>query len=213
MPLTVPSPPRTQVAAATVGSVTTILLARHAETDWNRDRRWQGHADPSLNAHGREQAAELAERLAGEQLDAIYASDLRRAAETAGAVGAVHGLDVVTDEALREIDVGEWAGLTTAEIEARYPAGFARHVAGGDGWDNGEPHDRMSERVIGAVTRIAARHPGGRVLCVLHGGTIRALLAHAEGLDLGEYRRTRRGPANGEVAAIEVDGASFRRAS
>jgi probable phosphoglycerate mutase len=190
--------------------VTTILLARHAETDWNRDHRWQGLADPPLNAAGVEQAAELARRLAGERFDAIYSSDLQRAAATAAAVAHGRDLEVVLDSGLREIDVGEWSGLTTAEIEAQYPEGFARHVAGGDGWVEGEPHSVMSARVIAAVMRIAEAHPGGRVLCVLHGGTIRALLAHAEGIDLGEWRRTRRGPANGAVATIEVENDTFR---
>ena len=190
--------------------MTTILLARHAETDWNRDRRWQGHADPPLNATGRAQAEELAERLAPTPLDAIYASDLQRAVETANAVARGRGLTVVLDPQLREIDVGEWAGLTTAEIEERYPDGFARHAAGGDGWETGEPHAEMSERVLGAVLRIAAEHPGGRVLCVLHGGTIRALLAAAEGIDLGEYRRTRRGPANGAVATVVAENGTLR---
>ena len=117
---------------------------------------------------------------------------------------------MILDPGLREIDVGEWSGLSTAEIEERYPEGFARHVAGGDGWADGEPHAVMSERVIAAVAQIAADHPGGRVLCVLHGGTIRALLAHAEGIDLSEWRRTRRGPANGAVATILVENGMFQ---
>jgi broad specificity phosphatase PhoE len=188
--------------------VTTVLIVRHGETDWNSARRWQGHADPPLNARGREQARELRDRLAAVPLDAVYASDLQRAIDTAAAVAEPRGLHVVADHELREIDVGEWSGLTTAEIEERYPAGFARHLAGGDGWEDGEPHAAMSARVTAAVERIAAGHPGGQVLCVLHGGTIRALLARAEGIDLAEYRRTRRGPVNGGVATLSVqDGA------
>jgi broad specificity phosphatase PhoE len=189
---------------------TTILLARHAETDWNRDRRWQGHADPPLNATGIGQANELVQRLAAEQIDAIYSSDLQRALETAEAVARDRQLEVVQTSRLREIDVGEWSGLTTDEIKARYPEGFALHDAGGDGWTEGEPHAAMSARVVSAVTEIAAAHPGGRVLCVLHGGTIRALLAQAEGIDLGEWRRTRRGPANGAIATISVENGAFR---
>ncbi len=203
-------PDTTPITDQPSNRVATILLVRHAESDWNRERRWQGHADPPLSARGREQADELAERLVGEKLAAVYSSDLRRAVETATVVARGHGLDVITDPALREIDVGEWSGLTTAEIEERYPEGFARHVAGGDGWDEGEPHAAMSARVIGAVARIAEAHPGSVVLCVLHGGTIRALLAKAEGVDLGEWRRTRRGPANGAVAAIAVEDGGFR---
>ena len=172
----------------------TILLARHGESTWNAEQRWQGHADPPLSERGLEQALTLARSLDGAPLDAIYASDLDRAAATAGIVAHIFGLKVNIDVGLREIDIGEWSGLTTAEIEDRYPEGFARHVAGGDGWENGEPHAAMSGRVVAAVAQIAATHPDGRVLCVLHGGTIRALLAHSEGVDLGEWRRTRRGP-------------------
>jgi len=190
--------------------VTTIFLVRHAETDWNRDHRWQGLADLPLNVTGIRQAEELALRLAPEHLDAIYSSDLQRAYETAEAVARDRGLPVIPERGLREIDVGEWSGLTTTEIEERYADGFARHTAGGDGWIEGEPHAVMSDRVVAAVTRIAASHPEGRVLCVLHGGTIRALLAHAEGIDLGEWRRTRSGPANGSVASISVENGAFR---
>ena len=182
---------------------------RHAESEWNAERRWQGHADPPLSAVGVEQAAMLAHRLAIDKFDAIYSSDLIRAVETATAIASEHRLAVITDVGLREIDVGEWMGLTTAEIEERYPRGWARHVAGGDGWAEGESHARMSARVTSVVRRIAAAHPDGRVLCVLHGGTIRALLAEAEGIDLAEWRRTRRGPANGAVAAIAVENGAF----
>ena len=63
--------------------MTTLLIARHGETEWNREERYQGHADPPLNETGRAQAEQLAERLAGEPIDAVYASNLRRASETA----------------------------------------------------------------------------------------------------------------------------------
>jgi probable phosphoglycerate mutase len=190
---------------------TTILLARHGETDWNREQRWQGHADLPLNDAGREQAAALALALADEPLDAVYSSDLQRARDTAAVVAAAHGLDVVELVELREIDVGEWSGLTTSELEARFPEGLERHVSGGDGWERGETHAAMSVRIVSAVSRIAESHPGGRVLCVSHGGTIRALLARADGVDLGEYRRSRRGPDTGSVTRITVGPAGFTR--
>ena len=189
--------------------MTTILLARHGETDWNRDRRWQGHADPPLNAAGRAQARALAVRLAGVPIEAVYASDLRRAIETAEAVAATRSLPVATDPLLREIDVGEWSGLTTAEIVERFPVGYARHEAGGDGWEDGEPHAAMSARIVAAVTRIARSHTDA-VLFVIHGGTIRALLAAAAGVELTEHRRTERGAANGTVCAIELVGGRLR---
>jgi 2,3-bisphosphoglycerate-dependent phosphoglycerate mutase len=159
---------------------TRILLARHGETDWNRIGRWQGHADPPLNETGRQQAVELAERLAGAGISAIYTSDLRRASETAQVVGERLGLDVHEDSQLREIDVGSWSGLTRAEVEERFPDGFARWRAGEIGHD-GETSEQLTARVVAAVERIARAHPGDTVLVVTHGGAIRALRRHAAG--------------------------------
>ena len=80
-----------------------------------------------------------------------------------------------------------------------------------DGWDEGESHTAMSARIVQAAARIAAAHPGEDVLCILHGGVIRALLAHAAGVELPEYRRSYRGPVNGGVARIAVEEGTFRR--
>jgi 2,3-bisphosphoglycerate-dependent phosphoglycerate mutase len=154
--------------------VTTILLVRHGETDWNRARRWQGHADRPLNETGRAQAHELAGRLAADPPDAIWASDLSRARETAEIVGARLGLPVALDERLREIDVGEWSGLTAAEVEERYPEGMRRRLEGGTGWETGERYEEMAERVLAALHDIAAAGHG-RVLVVTHGGAMRAV--------------------------------------
>jgi len=191
--------------------VTTILLVRHGQSEWNREGRWQGHADPPLSDAGRRQAGELAEKLTDTPLDAIYSSDLQRARATAEVVAESHRIPVVVNDALREIDVGEWSGLTSAEIERRYPDGFQRHINGDDGWQQGEPHDEMSARIVAAIRDIAAAHPDGQVLCVLHGGVMRALLAYAEGADLRSFRRQNRGPANGTVARIAVENGCFRR--
>ena len=139
--------------------MTTILLARHAETEWNRDGRFQGHADPSLTELGRTQAGALAELLGDEAFDAVYASDLRRAYETAEIVGSRLGLPVEQEAGLREIDVGSWQGLTRIEID-------------GAEWD-GESYEQHRRRVLEALRQIADRHPEGRVLVVAHGGTVR----------------------------------------
>src|SRR5436190_14632330 len=96
--------------------VTTLLLARHGETDWNHARRWQGHADRPLTERGRAQAASLAERLADIALDAVYASDLQRARETAAVVAAKQGLEVIELRDLREVDVGSWEDRTLTEL-------------------------------------------------------------------------------------------------
>jgi broad specificity phosphatase PhoE len=159
---------------------TRILLARHGETEWNSVGRWQGHADPPLNETGRLQAAALAAQLEGNGIAAVYASDLARAAETARTIAARLGLDVFEDPALREIDVGSWSGLTRAEVEQRFPEGFARWLDGEIGHD-GETREALTERVVAAIERIAARHEGRTVLVVTHGGAIRALRRHAAG--------------------------------
>jgi len=161
-------------------AATRILLARHGETDWNRIGRWQGQADPPLNADGRDQAAALADELAGDGIAAIYSSDLRRASETADTVAARLGLPVVLDPGLREIDVGSWSGLTRAEVEERFPEGFARWQDGDIGHD-GETSEELTDRIVAAVQRIAAAHEGERVLVVSHGAAIRALRRHVAG--------------------------------
>jgi len=158
--------------------VTELLLARHGETEWNRERRWQGHADPPLNDAGRAQARELAEGLVGERLEAIYSSDLRRAYETAEIAGAHLGVPVTSDPDLREIDVGSWSGLTREQLEGRV-------------WD-GETTDAHADRVLRVVRRIIELHPEGRVLIVTHGGSLRRLFEQ-----IGETERP--APANCEV--------------
>jgi broad specificity phosphatase PhoE len=178
--------------------VTIILLARHGQSDWNATRRWQGHADRPLTEKGREQARALAERLRHVELDAVYSSDLRRAADTAAAVSN----EVIELPALREVDVGSWSGLTRAEAEERFPDGVARWREGFPGWDDGESYEEMTRRVLGAVLEIARRHEGGRVLVVSHGGPIRALHATALGLDVHTYRRMRPVEPNARLSAV-----------
>jgi len=185
--------------------VTTFLLARHGETDWNRARRWQGHADRPLTARGRTQAADLAARLADIPLDAVYSSDLRRARETAEPVATTHGLELIQLPELREVDVGSWQGLTRDEAEARFPAGFRRWREGGTGWDDGEGYGEMSARVLAAVARIADEHAGGRVLVVTHGGPIRAIHGAALGMDVEAYRRVRPVEPNARLSAVRFD--------
>jgi probable phosphoglycerate mutase len=196
---------------ASLAPVTELILARHGETDWNAERRFQGHADPPLNANGLAQAHALAERLNECDLAAIYSSDLRRAAQTAAIVAERLGLPVVQRPSLREIDVGEWSGLTVSEVIARYPDGYARHREGGDGWTSGETHAALTERIVRAVSEIAVAHPAGTVLVVAHGAALRALLAHAENVDLGEFRRNRPPIENGSLATIAVEDGRVRR--
>jgi broad specificity phosphatase PhoE len=191
--------------------VNELLLVRHGETDWNREGRFQGHADPPLNDLGRRQAAELAAALANEEVTAVYTSPLRRAFETAELIASARGLSPVPVEALREVDVGSWQALTRAEVEGRFPQQFRRWIEYGRGWDDGETYEEMGERVIAAFRELAARHEGERIMGVTHGGPIRAVLALAAGIGHAEARR--RGPAIGNcfVARFEVLDGNFRR--
>jgi 2,3-bisphosphoglycerate-dependent phosphoglycerate mutase len=148
--------------------MTTLLLVRHGETDWNAEGKLQGHTDRPLNEYGRRQAQALADRLAAEQVDALYASDLCRARETAEILGERLGLPVDVDPDLREKNWGTWEGLTSDErLEVAY---------------EGETSEAHRERMLRAVERIVERHPEGRVIVVTHGGSLRRLQAVASGV-------------------------------
>jgi 2,3-bisphosphoglycerate-dependent phosphoglycerate mutase len=172
---------------------TTLVLARHGETDWNREHRLQGWADPPLNEVGRDQARELAEALGGERFDAVYSSDLRRAAETARIVASRLGLgSVIEDVSLREVDLGSWSGRLRDEI-----------VDGRRATGDGESREQHRDRVVAGVLRLAAAHEGERLLVVSHGGSLRALEAFATG-------ETPRPLANCESFTMLVDDGRLR---
>jgi broad specificity phosphatase PhoE len=157
--------------------MTTLLLARHGETDWNRELRIQGSSDIELNDLGRRQAQALARELTDVDLDAIYASDLSRASATAAAVAATHGLEVTFDPRLRERSFGSWEGLTRDDLEAM-PDG-SRH--------DGETDEEVRARMLAAVDDIAASHPGEQVLIVSHGGALNTLWHHAIGVRIERW--------------------------
>jgi broad specificity phosphatase PhoE len=191
--------------------VTTILLARHGETDWNLDGRFQGHADPPLNRTGRSQAVELSVQLMPVELEAVYSSPLLRALETAEVVAASHGLEPIPVEELREVDVGSWSGLTRAEVEERFPEQYARWLDYGQGWEDGETYEAMGKRAVAALLEIAGEHDGRRVLAVTHGGPIRAAFAFADGTSHAEARRLGPSIANVFLAEFTADDGVLRR--
>ena len=184
----------------------TIVLVRHGETDWNVERRWQGHADPGLNETGRAQAAAVARSLAAKPFDAVYSSDLARARETAEIIGTELALPVQLDARLREVDVGEWSGLTTPEIEQRYPDSLRRRDEGGIGWEHGETYTAMGDRVVEALHAIAEAHPKGRVLVVTHGGPMCSIWL-AGGGTLTDWPRT----SNCDLDEIAIENRQIRR--
>jgi uncharacterized phosphatase len=171
----------------TVSSVaTTLVLVRHGETDWNRANRFQGHADQPLNEAGRSQASELAVQLAGEPFAALYTSPLTRASETADIVGTALGLEARRLNALLEIDVGAWEGLTIDEVRARYPDGAAENWR--SGWENGETYAELENRVVPALLELGSRHDGAHILAVTHAGPLRAAIAASMDLSYDEAR-------------------------
>jgi len=152
--------------------MTELLLARHGETDWNVDRRLQGHTNVPLNTAGLEQARALAASLARVRLAAVYSSDLARARDTAAAVAKAQGLDVTVDRDLRERSFGALEGLTDAELEARFPG------AVGAALGRTETTAELASRVLASIDRIRERHPARPVLVVSHAGPLRAILGH-----------------------------------
>jgi len=151
---------------------------RHGQSTWNRDHRIQGQLDPPLSDEGRRQAALLGSRLAGRKFSGLYASDLKRAFETANLVGEVVGLRPEPDASLREVYLGEWEGLRTEEIAERYPDAWASWVEEPD-WDvvpGGEGAAAFDVRVAQALEEILRRHQHGDVLVVTHGGVIQIAL-------------------------------------
>jgi len=179
--------------------MTTLLLARHGETDWNRDGRWQGHSDTPLNELGRRQARELAEQLDG--VEVLYSSDLARAGETAEIVAERLGLEVRFDPRLRERGFGAWEGLTTAEIETGFAEAHRRWRSGeGFGADDAEPFGAFAARVHTFLEDLLRLHPQETVLVVAHGGSIRVIHALATGRDYVRDHRLIPAVANGAVA-------------
>ena len=189
----------------------TLVLVRHGETDWNRDNRFQGHADPPLNDTGRAQARALAAELRNEPIAALYTSPLVRAAETAAILGEPLGLEPLTDPSLKEVDVGSWSGLTRTDIERRFPDGFARWLAHGHGWDDGETYAELGERVVAGLLTIGARHADASVLAVTHGGPIRSALAAAESVSFGTARRSIPVVHNCAVVRLAARGGKLER--
>jgi broad specificity phosphatase PhoE len=192
--------------------VTTVYLARHGESDWNAAGRFQGHSDRPLTAVGRRQAKALADELAATaELSAVYSSPLRRAFETAAVVGARVGVDPVPLDELREVDVGDWAGLSRGEVEARFPDAFRRWLDGGEGWEDGETYADMSARVLGAILGVAAAHPDDEILVVSHGGPIRAIHAAAARMDVHAYRKLHRVEPNAALSRVAVENGTISR--
>jgi broad specificity phosphatase PhoE len=161
-----------------------ILLLRHAETEWNRERRFQGRRDIPLSAAGREQAQSAAQLLAATPLAAVWSSPLARARETAALIAAPHGLAVRVEAAFTEMDFGEWVGFTRDEVQARFPDALSAwaerpHEAR---WPGAESLDEVRVRALAGLEALRAAHPDQTICLVSHGITSRVLILEALGL-------------------------------
>jgi alpha-ribazole phosphatase len=173
--------------------LTKLLLVRHGQTLWNHISRYQGHSDIDLSDTGRNQASLLSQRLATVSLQAVYASDLKRALDTARIVAEPHGLDVQALPQLREINFGAWEGLTYKEIESRYPEIASNWYSspGSTRIPGGETFQELMERAYSTVTDLARKHDPGAIAVVTHGGAIRSIICALLGIDLNNVFRIR----------------------
>jgi alpha-ribazole phosphatase len=182
---------------------TTLILIRHGETAYNRERRYQGHKDIPLTAKGKRQAEGIGLKLKNPPLDAIYSSDLQRATSTAAAINSYHSLRVNILPQLREIDFGAWEGKTYDEIQKQW-----QKLA--SGWEEepskielpgGETIKHLRTRMRIFTRKILIDHPGQRVAVITHGGPIRLILMDALGLKLDDWWRLITN--NGGISIIE----------
>jgi broad specificity phosphatase PhoE len=168
---------------------TELLLIRHGRTVSNEESRWQGHTDGQLNAEGRRQAALLATALPA--IDAIYASPLSRAADTATAIAQGRNLHIRVDDDLKEIGFGAWEGMTRAEIASAFPVEYHEFNNGSDAarGGSGETFRGVRRRMGDAVREIVEQHRGESVGVVSHGGATRAYVTEVLGLDYPQRNR------------------------
>jgi broad specificity phosphatase PhoE len=163
-----------------------IWLARHGETAYNAERRFQGQGAVPLSERGREQARELAEQAAGHGFASLWSSPLPRARETAEIVAERLGLAIADEPRLMETDAGEWTDRSFAEVQSADPERFAAFVAGDPdfAFPGGESFRAQQDRVSAALADVRAAGPLP-ALVVCHRNSIRLALERAQGRRLG----------------------------
>jgi probable phosphoglycerate mutase len=193
--------------------VTEIILIRHGETDWNAEKRLQGHLDTPLNAEGQRQAAALGHVLRDEAIDAIFASDLQRAIKTAEAIAEPHRMQVTIDAGLRERGFGAFEGLLRTEMAVAYPEAFAALQARDidacypAGKNVAETLRDFSTRVMQTMTRLATTGQHKKIVMVTHGGVLDCVYRASKGIALSKTRDF--DILNTALNRIVWDGASF----
>jgi len=169
---------------------TTLIVIRHGETEWNREKRMQGTTDTQLSDIGLVQAKALGRRLAPRKFGALYSSDLSRARDTARAIVEQSGHELMIDARLQERRFGIFEGLTAAEIVTRYPEEHARFASRDPDYEvpGGECARKFTLRCLGCLAEIADRHRGEEVVVVTHGLVLDSLYRVAHQLDHGAPR-------------------------
>ncbi|SEK15516.1 MULTISPECIES: histidine phosphatase family protein [unclassified Variovorax] len=173
-------------------ATTDLILIRHGETAWNRELRFQGHADVPLNDIGHEQARRLGLRLAGETVQHILSSDLMRAQQTAAPAAQQLSLPVVTSAGLREQFFGVAEGMRSDEIQSLHPRAWEQWLEFREdhAMPEGETAREFHTRIIAALGTIAAAHKGQHLIVVTHGGVLDMVWRTAQGLSLSGPRRS-----------------------
>lgn len=187
------------------------MLVRHGAVAMTDPPRYWGHSDIPLSAEGVSQTRKLRARLAGEDIAAIYSSDLRRAVDTAAAIAEPHRMPVTLCPELREIDFGRCEGLTFDEIAGRYPE--AKEVwtglDSGLSFPGGESIGSLAARVDRFIARLSGHWPTQTVLAVAHGGSLRVLVCRLLGTDLSRWWQTRLDIASVTVLEPRAEGMSI----
>ena len=170
---------------------TDVIVVRHGQTQWNTERRFQGHHDSPLTQKGISQAEALARRLAKERFSALYSSDLGRATHTAQLIARATGHDVVVDARLRERGLGLFQGLKSEEIQAAYPQEYERYRNREMDYavPAGESLRQQVERNISCLEELAQNHAGQAIVVVTHGGVLNVLFRHTLSISFGAPRR------------------------
>lgn len=181
-----------------------IILVRHGETDWNKEKRIQGGlSNTPLNDLGRKQAEKLALRLRQDDIRAVYSSPLDRSLDTARAIARYHRLEVSIEPSLREIEAGELEGVTTSDMGRRLSELLTQHGVA-TRLPGGESLAEVQRRSWDAIRRLSRKHPDGILVLVSHYFVILAIVCSVLGLPLPRIRRLRL--SNGSISIISLDG-------
>jgi probable phosphoglycerate mutase len=167
---------------------TRFIVVRHGETEWNVQQRVQGNGDSPLTERGLSQAEAIAGRLAREPFEALVASDLGRAMQTAERIAERTGHRVIPDARLRERHFGDGEGMTYDEIDRRFPGAFSRTRQMDADYrpPGGETRREFHERIVQAFEALADAHDGERIVVVAHGGVLAALYRLIHGIPIVE---------------------------